>query len=218
MAINFETLKNFMPDIGLKNFDTTGEEEKSGRIVAGFQFDTGESDYPSVKAGVVVSLQEDGEFIQMRLIRILDQETKVMGSEFLPKLTQYLLKLNYENKIGRWCLDPSDGDLYVDWAIPVEDNEKVTLAQMKRMLRGLVASAREAFAPMNRILKTGSPDAPKSREDLIKDILLKLTELQQYGLIPKVAAVTDTDRLKRILGWLSAGDTKSVEADLAGSR
>ena len=128
---------------------------------------------------------------------------------------QYLLMQNYENKISRWCLNPSDGALHVDWAIPVEDNEKITVAQFKRMFGNLLASLRESYAPINRILKTGNPDAPKSRDELIKEILLKLTDLQQYDLIPNVVAITDLERLSRILIWLNSGDFNNVKAEIS---
>jgi|GEM_PF-6429760 hypothetical protein len=202
MAITFDTLKSYMPAIGLVNHEHAPSGDKEGRITAGFAFDTKEPDYPEAKVGVLISLQENGEYIQIRFFQIIDRNIKIMESPYLKEFILYVMKLNHVTKIGRWCLDQDDGDFYIDWAIGIEDNDRLTENQLKRMMRGLVSSLRMAYAPMHRILKTGNANPPKSRDDIIKEILLKLTQSEKYELIPKVVGINDLGRLRQIEEFL----------------
>lgn len=198
MAITFDTLKSYMPAIGLVNNDATSSGDKEGRILAGFSFDIKEPDYKEANVGVLVSLQENGEYVQIRFFKLIEGDIKIMESPYLKEFLLYVMKLNYITKIGRWCLDQDDGDFYIDWSIGIEDNDTLTESQLKRMMNGLVSSVRRAYAPMHRILKTGSDQPPKSRDDYIKDILLKLTKVGKYEVIPKVGAIEDTALLAQI--------------------
>lgn len=198
MAITFDTLKSYMPAIGLANHEATPSGDKEGRILAGFTFDIKEPDYKEANVGVVVSLQESGEYIQIRIIKLIEGGIKIMESPYLKEFLLYVMKLNYDKKIGRWCLDQDDGDFYIDWAIGIEDNDTLTESQLRRMMSSLVSSVRQAYAPMHRILKTGSDQPRKSRDDYIKDILLRLTKAGRYDVIPKVGAIEETALLAQI--------------------
>ena len=211
MAITFEKLKSYMPAIGLARFDATPEGDNNGRILAGFTFGTDETDYHTVNAGVLVSLQENGEYVQIRIFKLIKDDVKVLESKYLKEFSLYLMKANYTSKIGRWCLDSDDGDCYIDWAIGVEDNDKLTENQLKRVMMGLVSSVRSAYAPMHRILETGNA---KSCEDLIRDILMQLSKIERYDLMPGLAAIKDTAILEEILGSLGKNDVASIESIL----
>lgn len=195
MAISIDTLKAYMPEIGLKNFDTSASE-RDQRLISGIGLPSGDSDYPDMEAGVVISLQENGEFVQIRLVQLIDRE-QVQNSTYRNELTTYFCKKNYENKIGRWCLDPADGDVYVDWAIPVEDNKELTFQQFKRVFGGLVRCLKEAWGPMRRILETGSEEKLDA-EALKKDIIFILLTANLIELMQKVAAISDAKKLIEI--------------------
>lgn len=214
MAITFEKLKSYMPAIGLARFDATPDGDNNGRILAGFTFGTDETDYSTVNAGVLVSLQENGEYVQIRIFKLIEAEVKVLDSKYLKEFSLYLMKANYTSKIGRWCLDSDDGDCYIDWAIGVEDNDKLTENQLKRVMMGLVSSVRGAYAPMHRILITGNANPPKPREDLIKDILSKLVDIERFDLMSPTKAMKDTAKLLEIIELLDANNVAGVESIL----
>lgn len=193
MAIPFETLKSYMPEIGLAKFDA---DDSKGRLLAGFSAKSGDSEYHDIEVGVVISRQEDGEFVQFRIFKLVEGE-EVQASPYRDKLTTYFCKKNYENKIGRWCMDPNDGDIYVDWAIPVEDNDKLTLNQFKRVMAGLVSSTKESWAPIRRILKTGSEEKLDAA-GLKKEIFFALVSSDKFDLMQKVAAISDITQLVKI--------------------
>ena len=108
---------------------------------------------------------------------------------------RYFLQINYERKIGRWCLDPDDGDVYIDWAIAIEDNDKLTLNQVKRITNSLISSTRETWPSINRILKTGSE---LNTETLKKDILLMLMDAKQFDIMPMLGNTNNAEILAKI--------------------
>lgn len=209
MPIKFEALKKILPEAGLKNFEILSESENEGRVLAGFGAETGDSDYSEVKAGVSLSLQESGEFVQIRLIKIIEKE-KVTASTYRAELSEYLLLKNYENKIGRWSLDPSDGDVLLDWSIPIEDNDSLTERQLVRVFGALVMCVREAWAPMRRILETGS-EKKLNADDLKKEILLLLASHHHFDLIPPVSDLSDVSRLMEVQRLVVRGDFEGVK-------
>lgn len=215
MAINLQTLKDLMPKIGLTNFEAKDESTTRGRLIAGFQLDSGDKEYPNLKAGVSVSLQEDGEFVQVRIVQVIDKDA-VLSSEFKPALMQFFLQKNYENKIGRWCLDSNDGDVYVDWAIAVEDNPVLTERQLQRLLSGLVSCVKEAWGPMRRILATGS-DVQLNADDLIKEILLLSFKASRLDLGQAVGKCTDVNVLARVKLLIEAGKFEDAKVALASA-
>lgn len=195
MAIKFETLKSYMPDIGLKNFDSQpGKSENDGDLIAGFSAETSDDEYKKLSVGVILSLQENGEFLQIRFARIIEKKI-IQESLYRAELMRYFLQINYERKIGRWCLDPDDGDVYIDWAIAIEDNDKLTLNQVKRITNSLISSTRETWPSINRILKTGSE---LNTETLKKDILLMLMDAKQFDIMPMLGNTNNAEILAKI--------------------
>lgn len=195
MAIKFETLKNYMPEIGLTNFkDEPGKTEFEGALIAGLTLVTGDDEYKDFSIIVVLNLEESGEFLQVRFMRFIKKET-VKISPYKAELLVYLSQENYKRKIGRWCLDPEDGDVYVDWAIGIEDNDKLTLNQVLRIISALTKTAKDAWPAINRILKTGSE---VNTEELKKDILLLLVNAKQFKLIEKIGPVGSTETLEKV--------------------
>lgn len=203
MAINFETLKDLMPKIGLKNFEVKDESADRGRLLAGFELPSGDAEHPTMRAGVSVSLQENGEFVQMRVVQVLDRDA-VQASNYKTELTRYFLQKNYENKIGRWCLDSNDGDIYVDWAIPVEDNPTLTERQLQRLLSALVSCLKESWGSMRRIIETGS-EVKLNADDLKKEILLALMKSNKFDLMQLLGACSDTTILVKVKALVDAG-------------
>jgi hypothetical protein len=215
VAISFETLKELMPEIGLKKFDILNEEDKEGTMLAGFSADTGDASNPELTVGVVVSLQEQGEFVQLRVIKLIDQD-KVLKSPYRSELASFFLKKNYDRKIGRWCLDPTDGDLYIDWAVAIEDNEQLTLKQIKRMFTSLVLTVKDCWIPIRNILEVGT-EIKLSADDLKKEILFTLMNAKQFDLMQMLASVSDTSTLSKIQTLVSNGKFDEVKDQLVRS-
>ena len=179
MAIKFETLKSYMPDIGLKNFDSQpGKSENDGDLIAGFSAETSDDEYKKLSVGVILSLQENGEFLQIRFARIIEKKI-IQESLYRAELMRYFLQINYERKIGRWCLDP----------------DKLTLNQVKRITNSLISSTRETWPSINRILKTGSE---LNTETLKKDILLMLMDAKQFDIMPMLGNTNNAEILAKI--------------------
>jgi hypothetical protein len=207
MAISFQTLVEYVREVGLEHHDAS---EENKRILARLSTSTNDPVHSKMeKAVVVVILQEDGEFLQMRIGMVVEMD-EVKDSRYLGALTTYFCTKNFENKIGRWCLDVRDGEVYVDWAIPVEDNDKLTFKQFERMYYGLVSSAKEAYGPIRHILATGL-EKPVNAEELKKDIVFKLLAAQKFDLMTKAAAVTDLTKLLEIKRLADAGEFNGIE-------
>lgn len=211
MSITFKTLQSYMPAIGLPTHEATPAGDNEGRILAALTFDTEDLDYKKASVGLIFSLQENGEYLAIRLFKVIDRK-EILESQYLKEFLQYVMESNYTSKIGRWCLDPTDGDFYIDWAIGIEDNEKLTENQIKRIMGALVGNVRKSYAHLHRILKTGSKNPSKSRDDLIKDILFVLAQNPKYvDLLPKVVALQDNAKLIKIAALLSEGKLREAK-------
>ena len=75
MRMHFVNFWNQYEDIGLKNFDSQpGKSENDGDLIAGFSAETSDDEYKKLSVGVILSLQENGEFLQIRFARIIEKK------------------------------------------------------------------------------------------------------------------------------------------------
>lgn len=210
MAIPFALIKDLMSKAGLDQFEVMNEDEYEGDLLAGFSTETGDSDHPTLTAGFWVSLQEKGEFLQARVVQVVNRE-KVLASEHRLAFCEYLLKQNYEKKIGRWCVDFNDGDVYLDWAIPLQNNATLTDQQFFRIVHSLVACAKDCHATMMRILETGA-ERNLSSSELKNEILLALTKASRYDLMSLLANINAPGKLQKALNAVQARKFDDVAA------
>lgn len=144
-----------MPGVGILQYAAEPTDNKNGHILAKIALALDEPPQTIMVAGVVISLQEDGQYVQVRMVDLVKDKHKLLESPYLLELLTFLMGMNYVTNIGRWSYDRIDGDLYVDWGIAIEDNEELTTHQLHRIMSGLVSSIHVAYAPMMRILATG---------------------------------------------------------------
>lgn len=157
MAITFEELKAIAEQTDLKFFC---DEEKQILILSGLG-----------RGGVChlfLRLMEEGEAIYLRIPYLA-----VVPADH-PNLTKALLMLMAENdrvKVGRFCYDPNDGEVYLDWFIPLEDST-LTSQQLGRCLKALMVLADEVGVRLKHLLETGE-DLPEERriEGMLRRLL-----------------------------------------------
>jgi len=188
MAITLEELKAIAKQTDLKFFC---DEEKQILILGGPG--RGSVCY------LFVRLTEDGEAIYFHVPYLATVPTDH------PNLTKALLMLMAENnrvKVGRFCYDPDDGEVYLDWFIPLEDSA-MTSQQLERCLKTLMILADEVGVRLRHLLETGE-DLPPTTEGGSEGILRRFLS---NGLSSEEAEV----RLRRLFQALSETSTEGTE-------
>ncbi len=148
MATTFEELKAIAEGTDLKFFC---DQEKQILLFSGLG-----------RGGIynlIMRLMEEGEAIYFRVPYLA-----VVPSDH-PKLSEVMLRLMKENdriKIGRFCYDPDDGEVYLDWFIPLEDGA-LTIHQLKRCIKTLMVLADEVGMCLRHLLETGE-DLPEEKK------------------------------------------------------
>lgn len=207
MAISFDTITKHLDQAGIKY--KPDEEEK----MAYFGISTDDDELGSLTSPTFITLQEGGEYIQFRCY--LDREKfppeKTKTSPHLPALLQHLMYLNYSRKIGRWCFDPSDGDLYIDHGLPVEDDQEVTFKQFERLRGTLGRSMLETMPEIKRLIETGSAEKLDSANIILAAINLAITQ-GKMDLVAKLAPLKDSADQKTLSALQKALANKDIEA------
>jgi hypothetical protein len=185
MALSFDELKMLARQTGLKVFC---DEEKQMLIIGGVG-----------RNGVchlIVHLVEDGEALYFRIPYL------AIVPEDHPHFTKILLTLLSENdrvKLGRFCLDPEDGEVYIDWFHSIEDGT-LTSTQLLRCIKTLMILADEVRARLKHLLETGE-DLPEERR-----IESMLRRLLSSGLPEEVEI-----RLRRLFQDFETSEEKNEE-------
>lgn len=207
MAISFDTIRQHLNQAGMK---FSVDEDKN---LAYFGVSTDDDELGSLSSPTFITLQEGGEYIQFRCY--LDREKfpqeKTKTSPHLPALLQHLMYLNYSRKIGRWCFDPSDGDLYIDHGLPVEDNDKVTFRQFERLRGTLASSMFEAMPAIKRLIETGSAEKLDSAEIILAAMDLAVKQ-GKADLVVKLLPLKDNADQKTLSALQKALADKNIEA------
>lgn len=212
MPVKFEIIKEYMIAADMSKFQVLSEEENEGRILAGFGAESDDSEYKQIEAGVLISLQDSGNFLQFRMFRLIDRDA-VLKSSYRKEFSEYLLRKNYENRLGRWCVDDSDGDVYVDWGLPLHGSSHLSVEQFVRIVKMLAIGVHEAWAPMRRILETGN-EKQLNADDLKKELLLALAVAGQYKVIELVSKVADVKKLSVALIAVKANNFDAAASAL----
>ncbi|TAN82761.1 MAG: hypothetical protein EYR95_18595, partial [Phormidium sp. SL48-SHIP] len=101
---------------------------------------------------VLISLEEDGEFVKMVLPQLLTLPSDHPHSELG---LQCLLHLGWRYKLVRWQRDPRDGEVRVQADLPLEDGE-LSSRQFWRTLQGCLQIAQEGREQVQQVLQTGT--------------------------------------------------------------
>ncbi len=147
---------------------------------------------------LLVKWVENGEALYFRVpfLAVVPQEHPMFG-----KVLTVLMTENDRVKIGRFCYDPDDGEIYLDWFLPLED-APVTNQQLERCLKTLFALADEVKGRLEHLLETGE-DLPPERQGL-RGLLRRL-------LTSTPLSEREEVRLRRLLRNLEAGNAEGSE-------
>lgn len=160
MAITTATLKRYLEEI---NFNY--EERDEDTLVTGY---TGESDERVV---ILIRLMENGEYLQMRTIKHLDDLVAQAPAEKRDALLKWMLNRNYVSKLGAWEYDPDDHDHHIAIGHAIEDGE-LTQKQFMRLLVTLSKSA-DLIPEMKEILGVAAPEVDpveQKRQELLAQL------------------------------------------------
>ena len=162
MAITLSKIEQYLDALEFKyknkSEDTllTGAQSENGRVV------------------IAIKLMEDGEFLQIRSVKHLDELLEEADIEGRTDLLNWMLYKNYTSKLGTWEYDPSDHDHHISVAYPVEDGD-LTLKQFTRLLQVITHSC-EAIPDMKKALGLVSVEIdPKELKR--QELLAQLAEL-----------------------------------------
>ncbi len=179
MAVTFEELKSTLETTGLKFFCDPEKET----ILLGF------SGCHGVHT-ILLKRVEDGEGL---LFRVPGSAMVKDDHPFKAKVLETLLAENHRVKVGRFCYDPSDGEIYLDWFLPLEDG-MVTPQQLRRCLIALLHLADEMTPRLHHLLETGEDLPPE--EVGVKGMV---HHLLQEGIRQGLLSENDEVRLRRLL-------------------
>ena len=194
MSISLKLIRDHLDKAGLK-YDI--DEDKK---MAYLSIVAEDNELGKVKSPVFITLQENGEFIQFRAYPDHDflKKEAIKNSAYLPALLQHLLYLNYTRKIGRWCFDPDDGDIYLDHGLPVEDNGEVTFKQFERLRTALVRSMFEATPDLKRIIETGTALKLDADQIILEAINMAIGQ-KKMDLVPALAVMNKSADQKTLI-------------------
>lgn len=139
MAISVAKIYAFLDHMDLK-YERRDEES----TITGFADGKGNS------IMVIIRLLEDGEYLQMRTIKHLDDLVAEAKPEKRIELLKWMLHENYTNKTGAWEYDPADHDHHIAIGHAIEDGD-LTFNQFKRMISVMQKSA-ESIPEMKEVL------------------------------------------------------------------
>lgn len=165
MAISTAKIKQYLDEVDFKY-----QERDSDTIVTGFSDDQGN------KVMIVIRLMEDGEFLQMRTLKHLDDLVAEAEPEKRVELLKWMLNKNYTTKAGSWEYDPDDHDHHLSIGHVIEDGD-LTSKQFMRML-GVLTKSASLIPEMKEIL--GINDAAVDPvEQKRQDLLAQLRALEE---------------------------------------
>jgi len=206
MAITFDELIKNTPDDLSKLYEKERKvyDHNDGYIVYTFSVHTEDEYYKTADMSLKLSLKDNGDCLSFKVFNIINNE-KIMKSPHLQKILLYLMASNGNTKIGRWVINPSNGDLYIDCHIPIEDNNKIKPAQITLMINALISTVINSYGDIRRILDTGVKHS-MPKEDVMKNIIYELTIHNKLDLIPKLLEEQDLKKLCDIHQLILARD------------
>jgi hypothetical protein len=139
MAISIAKIYAFLDHLEMKY-----ERKDDETVVTGFGDGKGNS------VMVLIRLLEDGEFLQFRTLKHLDDLVAEASPEKRVELMKWMLHENYTNKNGAWEYDPADHDHHIAIGHPIEDGD-LTFKQFKRMI-GVMQKSTECIPEMKKVL------------------------------------------------------------------
>lgn len=162
MAIKIEKIEEYLGELDLKF-----EKRKENLILV---IISSEID----KLYVFIHLDENGEYIELRAIKHLDELVAEANEERRIELLKWMLNENYNKKIGTWEYNSEDHNHNFTIGHVIEDGD-LTGKQFKRMLNSVARSLHD-IQKMKDIL---NPNALSEKEKKRISLLAQLQELDE---------------------------------------
>ena len=166
MAIKITQIQGYLDEMGV-NYENRDDET--------LIFPMSDEDNKII---IITKVMEDGEYIQMRTLKHLDDLVAEATEEKRVALLKWMLNKNYSRKLGAWEYDPEDHDHHISVGHSIEDGD-LTMKQFMRMFK-IVANSLDDIPEMKEILGVsgGMSAKEKKRQELMK----QLQELEEDGI------------------------------------
>ena len=166
MATTINTISDFLDERNVKH----KVEHEQEVVFANWQIkEAGENGL-----NIVFDLQENGEFLMISALRILECPT---DHENLAAVLQAMAESTWKVKMMRWEYDPSDGEIRASIHLPIEDSE-FTASQLHRAL-GCILQMCGRYLPVFRKAKdTGIVDL--ETEDQASEIQELMDQFREF--------------------------------------
>lgn len=177
MALSYRELEALLDETGLKY---RGFSDESGALL---QFSA---------CAVQVTIAEEGEGV----LACAHSVFNLSGCPHKDAAIEWMANHNYRIKIGRWGYDRSDGEVAVDYFLPVEDGT-LTSKQLGRVIRTIASEVRREVATLARRAYGGgsSGDEDEDEDDAAPggiEELLRSLEDDLGSLSPRVVFDPET--------------------------
>jgi len=149
----------------------------------------------TVVFNIQMEMEWHNKYVSFKVFNFIDNK-KIMDSPYLQKVLLYLMAPNQNTKMGRWVLNPLNGDLYIDCSIAIQIKSDVTPTQVYSMRDAVISKMLDSYDDIKRILETGVNHSIPN-EDVIKNIIYELTIHNKLDLIPKLLEEQD---FKKVYG------------------
>lgn len=170
MATTMDKIKSYLDSAGL-NYQERDEET----VVFPFSDD-------KEKILIIIRLMEDGEFLQIRTLKHLDDLVQEADEAHRQALLQWMLYRNYTRKLGVWEYDPSDHDHHISASMAIEDGD-ISERQFLRMLKAILDSL-DDIPEMKQVLGIEPEDGDEEdeKERKRRELLEQLKALEEDGI------------------------------------
>ncbi len=166
MAIKITQIQGYLDDMGV-NYENRDDET--------LVFPMSDDDNKIV---IIVKVLEDGEYLQMRTLKHLDDLLAEAAEDKRVDLLKWMLGTNYKRKLGAWEYDPEDHDHHIAVGHSIEDGD-LTLKQFMRMFK-IVANSLDDIPEMKEIL--GISDGMSAKEKKRQELMKQLQDLEEDGI------------------------------------
>jgi hypothetical protein len=156
MALSFTELKQLVSGEGLKYF----EDAQSSRLLVGVAGLHGKFQF-------VVSLLDDGRFLQLRTVRYLEVPGDHKGAA---ALLQAIAAINLELRFLKFAWDARDGEVVVYADAWIMDG-KITQQQMSRIFSNFIPTIDLQYRRITRAVQDGKDAGPITPQQAVADLL-----------------------------------------------
>jgi len=161
MPITIQTVAKYISDDGPDVYVHAERDRCMTNVVAG--------------GAIEIVVEEGGEYLRF----MVRQFGTIKDSPHAAAVQERLLKLNYDLKLVKACVDNADGEVMFEIGIPIEDGE-LTPKQVLRGFRAMVMAMHRHGGKLRRLIYTGEWEAD-DRDDSLERLMAEMRERIESG-------------------------------------